>query len=63
MLSMPEFAFPGLAQVPCQNCGHPRGIHRHLGAGSCNPFCGCVMWIAPGEWDLHNVDYAHPASL
>lgn len=52
MLSL-QFAFPGLAQVPCAICGHPRSFHLNLEA-SCNVFCGCKHWTAPVGWDQLN---------
>jgi hypothetical protein len=51
-----QFAFPGIAQVPCAICGHPRTIHHDL-EGSCNVFCGCKRWIAPVGWELLSTDY------
>lgn len=52
MLSM-RLAFPGLVQVPCSGCGHPRGIHSDS-EGPCSVFCGCKRWTPPVWWDLLN---------
>jgi len=46
-------AFPGLAQVACAGCGHPRGIHYNS-EGRCSVFCGCKRWTSPDWWDLLN---------
>jgi hypothetical protein len=48
-----QLVFPGLAQVPCAFCGHPRGIHRNS-EGACSVFCGCRRWTPPAWWDLLN---------
>jgi hypothetical protein len=50
-----QSAFPGLAQVACEACGHPRGIHCNP-EGACSVFCGCKRWTAPIWWILLNDD-------